>query len=234
MSSQREENTISLIISQESLKLRKEKYPSSSWICGNPYREAVKLSFPQAKIAVDSFHVIRTLNDVMRAIRIKVMNKYRLGKSGPEHDDSYYYMLKKFHYFFLKNYEDIYDGKIHIPKFKAYWHKSEIMGYLLSIDDDLKDVYRLKEDYREFNLTADYETCDDALNHLIHRFRNHKLVELRTFGKTLDHWKEEIKNSMIVHQNRRISNGPIEAANSKNQDHHQNFNWNQIICKTKK
>ena len=67
------------------------------------------------------------------------------------------------------------------------------MGYLLSIDDDLKDVYRLKEDYREFNLTADYETCDDALNHLIHRFRNHKLVELRTFGKTLDHWKEEIK-----------------------------------------
>ena len=179
------------------------------------YREAVKLCFPKAKIAVDSFHVIRTLNDVMRAIRIKVMNKYRLGKSGPEHDDSYYYMLKKFHYFFLKNFEDIYDGKIHIPKFKAYWHKSEIMGYLLSIDDDLKDVYRLKEDYREFNLTADYETCDDELNHLIVRFRNHKLLELRTFGRTLDNWKDEIRNSLIVCQNRRISNGPIEATNSK-------------------
>lgn len=179
------------------------------------YREAVKLSFPKVRIAVDSFHVIRTLNDVMRTIRIKVMNKYRLGKSGPEHDDSYYYMLKKFHFFFLKNFEDIYDGKIHIPKFKAYWHKSEIMGYLLSIDDDLKDVYRLKEDYREFNLTADYETCDDELNHLIERFRNHKLVELRTFGRTLDNWKDEIKNSLIFCQNRRISNGPIEATNSK-------------------
>ena len=141
MSSQREENTISLIISQES---QTEKGKVSIFVMDmwESYREAVKLSFPQAKIAVDSFHVIRTLNDVMRAIRIKVMNKYRLGKSGPEHDDSYYYMLKKFHYFFLKNYEDIYDGKIHIPKFKAYWHKSEIMGYLLSIDDDLKDVYR--------------------------------------------------------------------------------------------
>ncbi|HPG43851.1 MAG TPA: ISL3 family transposase [Acholeplasmataceae bacterium] len=179
------------------------------------YREAVKLSFPKAKIAVDSFHVIRTLNDVMRAIRIKVMNRYRLGKSGPEHDDSYYYMLKKFHYFFLKNYEDIFDGKIHIPKFKSYWHKSEIMDYLLAIDDDLRDVYRLKEAYREFNLTADYETCDDELNHLIHRFRNHRLLELRTFGKTLDRWKEEIKNSLIVFKTRRVSNGPIEATNSK-------------------
>lgn len=179
------------------------------------YREAVKLSFPKAKIAVDSFHVIRTLNDVMKAIRIKVMNRYRLGKSGPEHDDSYYYMLKKFHYFLLKNYEDIYDGKIHIPKFKSYWHKSEIMDYLLSIDDDLRDVYRLKEAYREFNLTADYETCEEELDQLIHRFRNHKLPEMRTFGRTLDNWKEEIRNSLIISNNRRVSNGPIESTNSK-------------------
>lgn len=142
-------------------------------------------------------------------------NKYRLGKSGPEYDDSYDYMLKKFHYFFLKDFEDIYDGRIHIPKFKEYWHKSEIMGYLLSIDHDLKDVYRHKEDYREFNFTAEYETCDDELNSLIQRFRNHKLVELRTFGKTLDNWKDEIKNSLITDQSRRISNGPIEATNSK-------------------
>ncbi|TNF08647.1 MAG: hypothetical protein EP317_02795 [Bacillota bacterium] len=48
--------------------------------------EAVKLSFSKARIAVDSFHVIRTLNDVMRTIRIKVMNKYRLGKNDLEHD----------------------------------------------------------------------------------------------------------------------------------------------------
>jgi transposase len=179
------------------------------------YREAVKLSFPKAMIAVDSFHVIRTLNDVMKAIRIKVMNRYRLGKSGPEHDDSYYYMLKKFHYFLLKNYEDIYDGKIHIPKFKSYWHKSEIMDYLLSIDDDLRDVYRLKEAYREFNLTADYETCEEELDQLIQRFRNHKLPEMRTFGRTLDNWKEEIRNSLIISNNRRVSNGPIESTNSK-------------------
>lgn len=179
------------------------------------YREAVKLCFPKAKIAVDSFHVIRTLNDMMKVMRIKVMNKYRLGKSGPKYEDNYYYMLKKFHYFFLKNYEDIYDGKIYISKFKSYWHKSDIMNYLLAIDDDLNDVYRLKEWYRTFNLTAEYETCEDELNQLIDRFRNHKLQELRTFGKTLENWKEEIKNSFIAFNKRRVSNGPIESTNSK-------------------
>jgi len=66
------------------------------------YREVVKLCIPQAKIAVDSFHLIRTLNEIIKRIRIDTMNLYRINKSAPEHDDMYYYMLKKFHYFFVK------------------------------------------------------------------------------------------------------------------------------------
>jgi transposase len=89
------------------------------------------------------------------------------------------------------------------------------LGYLLSIDDDLKRAYRLKERYREFNLTAEYSTCDDELNELIYEFRNHKLVELRVFGKTLEKWKIEIKNSFLIFNKRRVSNGPIESTNSK-------------------
>lgn len=179
------------------------------------YREAVKLSFPHCKIAVDSFHIIRTLNEIIKGIRIKTQNKYRLYKSGPEHDDMYYYMLKKFHYFFVKNYENIYDGRIRVAKYNTYWHKSEILSYLLSIDDDLRSAYRLKERYREFNLTAEYMTCDDDLNSFIHEFRNHHLAELRTFGKTLENWKDEIKHSFLIFSHRRISNGPIESTNSK-------------------
>ncbi len=179
------------------------------------YREAIKLSFPNALVAVDSFHIIRALNEMIKTIRIKTQNKYRLGKSGPDHDDMYYYMLKKFHYFFVKNYENIYDGRIRVAKYNTYWHKSEILGYLLSIDDDLKNAYRLKERYREFNLTADYETCDEALNSFIHEFRHSKQLELRTFGRTLEHWKDEVKNSFLMFNKRRVSNGPIESTNSK-------------------
>src|SRR5690554_1719488 len=79
----------------------------------------------------------------------------------------YYYMLKKFHYFFVKDYESIYDGKIKMTKYQTYCHKSEILSYLLSIDDDLTKAYRLKERYREFNLTADYENCSDELDDII-------------------------------------------------------------------
>jgi transposase len=179
------------------------------------YRQVAKVAFPKAKIAVDSFHLIRALNEVIKRIRIEVMNKYRLYKSGLQHDDMYYYMLKKFHYFFLKNYEDIYDGKFKIHKLNSYWHKSDIMNYLLSIDDELTSAYRLKEKYREFNLTAHYESCQDELEQLIDAFRNHTHKGMRIFGKTLINWKDEIINSFLIYDGRRISNGPIESVNNK-------------------
>jgi len=124
-------------------------------------------------------------------------------------------MLKKFHYFFVKDYESIYDGKIKMTKYQTYWHKSEILSYLLSIDDDLTKAYRLKERYREFNLTADYENCSDELDDIIDEFRNSNIDEFRLFGKTLVRWKDEIRNSFIRVNKRRISNGPIESTNNK-------------------
>ena len=161
------------------------------------YREVIKLCMPKAKIAIDSFHLIRILNEHMKRIRIDTMNRYRLNKSTPEHDDMYYYMLKKFHYFFVKNYEDIYDGKIRIHKLHAYWHKSAILRYLLSINDELTSAYKLKERYREFNLTASYDSCEEGLNELIQSFRNHSFDGFRSFGKTLSNWKQEIINSFL-------------------------------------
>ena len=70
-----------------------------------------------------------------------------------------------------------------MSKYQTYWHKSEILGYLLTIDDDLTEAYRLKERYRAFNLTADYETCDDDLQDLIDEFRNSHLEEMRAIDK---------------------------------------------------
>jgi transposase len=179
------------------------------------YRDTVKLCFPNALIAVDSFHIIRGLNEAIKSIRIKVQNKYNLNRSKLENNDMYYYMLKKFHYFFVKNYESIYDGRIKISKYRTYWHKSEILKYLLSIDQDLTTAYKLKERYREFNLTADYDTCDDELDELIYEFKNSHLEEMRSLGKTLRKWRDEIKTSFLRIGGRRVSNGPIESMNNK-------------------
>jgi transposase len=179
------------------------------------YKDAIKLSFPNAKIAVDSFHVIRTLNSAIDRIRIDTMNLYKQNKSGPAYEDMYYYMLKKFSYFFLKGYEDITDKYIKIHKINRYWHKSDILNYLLSIDETLSSAYRLKERYREFNLTATYDEAADELYILIEAFRNHSHIQMRTFGQTLMKWETEIINSFMIYDDRRISNGPIESTNNK-------------------
>ena len=179
------------------------------------YRDLASIYFPNCKIAVDSFHVIRHLNDAIDSIRIKIMKKYDKRTNKLVQNDIYYYMLKKFHFFFTMNFEKIFNGQTYIQKMETKWTKHEIRNYLFSIDGDLRDAYFLKERYREFNLTADYETCGEEFEELIDEFLNSKHEEFRTFGKLLIHWKVEIKNSFIRYQGKRLSNGPIEGANSR-------------------
>ena len=179
------------------------------------YRDLARIYFPNCKIAVDSFHVIKHLNDAIDSIRLKVMKKFNKHTNTLIQNDIYYYMLKKYHFFFTMNFENIFNGQTYIRKLKTRWTKHEIRNYLFSIDDDLKNAYILKERYREFNLTADYETCDQEFEELINDFLNSKHEEFRTFGKLLYHWKKEIKNSFIRYLGKRLSNGSIEGANSR-------------------
>lgn len=179
------------------------------------YREIAEIYFKNAKIAVDSFHVIQHLNNAMISIRLRIMRKYDKRTKSLLANDMYYYMIKKFHYFFIKNFEDIYNGPIEIRKMRTKWTKDEIRKYLLTIDDDLKYAYYLKEKYREFNLTASYETCDEEFDELIEEFRNSHLEEFREFGKMINKWKRYIKNSLIRINNQRLSNGPMEGINSR-------------------
>lgn len=179
------------------------------------YRDLASIYFKNASVAVDSFHVIQQLNNAVIQIRLKIMAKFDKRTKSLLANDIYYYMLKKFHYFFTKNYDNIYDGQIYIAKLQTKWTKDEIRKYLLSIDDDLKHIYYLKEKYVEFNKTATYENCDEELDNLIELFLNSHLEEFRTFGKLLSKWRLYIKNSFIRINGRRLSNGPMEGINSR-------------------
>ena len=96
---------------------------------------------------------------------------------------------------------------------------------MLSIDDDLKYAYELKEEYREFYLTAEYDSCDEELDDLISKFYNNYLEEYRIFGKIIRRWRNEIKNSFIKVKIgitkdekdliKRLSNGPMEGTNAR-------------------
>lgn len=52
------------------------------------------------------------------------------------------------------------------------------------------------------------------LTNLIKRFRHTQVEESIKVAETLNNWKEEILNSFIWINNRRISNGPVEGKNN--------------------
>ena len=51
-------------------------------------------------------------------------------------------------------------------------------------------------------------------NNVIKRFKHTQVEESISVAQTLSSWKEEILNSFIWINNRRISNGPVEGKNN--------------------
>lgn len=217
----RHKNTIENYFEKFSLEIRKKvKYIIiDMW---ETYKDVAKRYFKNAKIAVDSFHVIEHINKAMNNARIKVMQKYNLKTDELDDNHPYYYVLKKYHSFFLKLFDDIKDFNYYSKKLKMWLDKYNLMKYMLDIDDELKLAYELSEEYREFNKTANEENCKEQLEDLIIKFFNSKLEPFIEVAKTLSTWKEYILNSFITIKDcfdedgkpRRLSNGPIEGINS--------------------
>ena len=60
------------------------------------YLDLAKIYFSKAKVAVDSFHVVKNISTALDTIRKQIMNKYNNGASELENNHEYYYILKKF------------------------------------------------------------------------------------------------------------------------------------------
>lgn len=192
------------------------------------YRDIVKHFFKKAKIAVDSFHVMENINRAMNKIRCIVMAKYNQKTEVLEDNHLFYYFLKKFDYFFTKEFDDITEYPIRVQKLKTKLDKYEILKYLLDIDDRINEAYELTSKYREFNKTANITNCEEQLDELIELFLSSSLEQFNDVGRTLQNWKDEIINSFItidecltipkkkdeIPTPRRLSNGPIEGINS--------------------
>ena len=99
--------------------------------------------------------------------------------------------------------------------FSHLWTKWDVLEAILSTSDGLREAYKLKEEYREFNKTATYEEALEKLPVFIKKFKKNRYVEFREFGKMLERWSPEIINSFIVVDGIRMSNGPIESLNSR-------------------
>ena len=95
-----------------------EKYRANVFIIDmwESYKQVLEKAFPKSLIAVDSFHVIANLNRAMDRVRIDTMNRFKLERSKLIHNDMYYYILKKFQFFFKIDLNRLIDFKpTHIP-----------------------------------------------------------------------------------------------------------------------
>lgn len=163
-----------------------------------PYKQICQLYFKIAVICIDSFHVIKNLNDSLSNIRIRIMKNY-----NPNSIE--YYILKIFNLDSKHKYNH---------KLNKYLNLRQILNILLSINKDLEIAYYLKEQYVIFNQNTKYDEANEKLESLIYKFSLANIPEYNDFLTTLINWKQEIINSFIIYKNRRINNGVAESMNS--------------------
>ena len=72
----RDKNTLWKYFSKIPREIR-EKVKHVTMDMWEPYRDVVKTLLPNAKIAVDSFHVMKNINTAMNKVRCSVMQKFR-------------------------------------------------------------------------------------------------------------------------------------------------------------
>ena len=143
------------------------------------------------------------------------MRKYASNKKSLE-----YRLLKHRYKLLLKSRNDI---DLEIFKYdnilEHYATENIILEQLLNCDEELRQAYNAKEEYLIFDQVTQKEinNCNNKrmeLASLIKRFRHTQVEESIKVAETLNNWKEEILNSFIWINNRRISNGPIEGKNN--------------------
>ncbi len=110
-----------------------------------PYKQIAQIYFKKALICVDSFHVIKHLNESLQKLRIRIMKSYST-------DSIEYYLLKHWKcLLFDKTINPDNKGKYN-KKLARYINYRQLLELILSIHPDLKLAYDLKKNIQSLML----------------------------------------------------------------------------------
>ena len=173
------------------------------------YQGFIRLSksmFPDAKICIDSFHVISLIITEMDKVVRSIMNEY-------DRSTTEYYLLKQHRHLLLQNSNKIDWYKRNYNRRLCYYVSNQkLLDMINQIDSRIVEMYNLKEDYIIFNR---YQTVNETLFcNLIESFSGSKISGFRKISRTLKQNYEGIINSFTRINGKRISNGPIESRNN--------------------
>ena len=190
------------------------------------YKDVAEIYFPNAKVCVDSFHVIQLINRAFTSTRIRVMNRfdknteeYKLLKHFSRFLDMDRSRTRQYNVIDLHKYFHIFEGR--------YVSVDILIDKMLSLDIELGIVYDMKEQYSYWNRTCTIDSIASRLDNFIIEAFVYDIKELTDVAKTIRHWKTEIVNSFNHHHGRRISNGPIESVNARIKSINRNGNGYQ-------
>ncbi len=156
-----------------------------------PYREAVEMCLPRAKIVVDRFHVIRHVNRVLDAVRIRLQ-----ASSNQERKSSQLYRRR---YSLLKGAEKL-----------ANWERPRL-AQLFDTYPALKQAWELKEQFREWYRLSNRSQAESRLKSMEELAARDGLPEFEALHYMLSEWREEILNYF----DHRITNGFVEGKNNR-------------------
>ncbi len=157
-----------------------------------PYKDLAATYFPNAIIVADKFHFVRYSTEAVDTVRKQVQSKL------PRNERKYFKHSRKL---LLSRYENLKTDK-----------QKEALNYILiNYSEDLRTVYRQKEELLNIIQMTDTEKAIAQLNKWIKRNLESDIPALRSCAKTYFNWVKEIRNSIKVP----YSNGPMEGYNNK-------------------
>ncbi len=176
-----------------------------------PYKSVVSRYLPNAVIAVDPFHVVKTLCNGFARLRVEIMKNQTYGSAG-------YYLLKRWHRLLESDDYDLSENaeRKYNRFFKQKLNYYDLQQLVLNVSPELKLAYNLKEMYRDFNKCCSYEDAGSELNYIMQCFIKVDLSCYREFVSMVQNWKKEIIASFIrPYDNRKLSNSFSEYTNKR-------------------
>lgn len=155
-----------------------------------PFRQAVQICLPLAKVVVDKFHLIRHINGALDKVRSRLQGGSRRGKRRD---------LFKSRYTLLKGAERLAD-----------WERTRL-NQLFYRYPELRRAWELKEGFRAWYGERDRSKAEERLGLLEERIASDSLTEFKELLHTFANWREEILNYFDY----RITNGFVEGKNNR-------------------
>lgn len=202
-----------------------------------PYIDYVDQYFPNAVSVIDSFHVIKMINDKLVAYIRTVIRKLndqdlkrhdeleqRMGRRLDLTHSREYKIMKHYQWILLSNSSNLNYTKPHLDRrFNMYMYIGDYERLMFQIDPNLKHLRDLKNQYINFNNTSfdDFKALKKGFDKIIRLYKNSKYRMFNEVADSLETHYDEIINSFVLVEKltsdgpceRRLSNGPIEALN---------------------